>query len=319
MVIASAKASHLSAATPKEFSRRRRRYPQNFGYAVDGKHTVGGGAPLHPHQFDTHSESVVHTDQFGILQSLGYAGEGRHTFGGAAPLQPHQLDTHSPSDAHVVQLSLLQLPATHVVPDVHEGQIAVPPQPSLAVPQATPMAAHVLGLHPQTFEVPPPPHVWGAEHEPHEIVVPQPSPNGPQFFPDAAHVFGMQGASPQTFAPPPPQICGAMHVPQSMTPPHPSSSLPQFFINPLHVAGMQGGSVSKIGDASRVPSPVSPASRPTSKLASRRGSSSRTPSSTAEPSALHASSRQVATRARIAQAYGLAREGTTPPGGVTGR
>ena len=37
----------------------------------------------------------------------------------------------------------------------------MPPQPSLMGPQSLPSAAHVVGVHgaPQTFGVPPPPHV----------------------------------------------------------------------------------------------------------------------------------------------------------------
>lgn len=269
--------------------------PQNFGYEEFGRHTVGGGAPLQPHQPERHSASVVQGDQFGVLQSLVYATDGRHTFGGAAPLQPHQLDTHSPSEPQVVQLSRLQPPATQVVPEGHEGQLTAPPQPSLAVPHMMPRLAHDFGLHPQTFDVPPPPQVSGAEHDPHEIVIPQPSPIAPQFFPDPAHVFGMHGASPQTFAPPPPQIWVPGQAPQSMTSPQPSSSLPQFFFAAAHVVGMQGGSVSKIGAVSRAVSLV-PLSRCASNMASRRGSS-RTSSSTGEPCGAHAvSTVQVARR-----------------------
>jgi len=40
-----------------------------------------------------------------------------------------------------------------------QGQTSVPPQPSGIEPQSD--APHVLGTHPQTFGVPPPPQVFG--------------------------------------------------------------------------------------------------------------------------------------------------------------
>jgi hypothetical protein len=46
----------------------------------------------------------------------------------------------------------------------------MPPQPSGAMPQFCPSAQAapaVSGVHPQTFIVPPPPHVWGGVHVPH--------------------------------------------------------------------------------------------------------------------------------------------------------
>jgi hypothetical protein len=41
-------------------------------------------------------------------------------------------------------------------------QFRRPPQASLIVPQFLPCAAHVVGTHPQTFAVPPPPQVCGS-------------------------------------------------------------------------------------------------------------------------------------------------------------
>jgi hypothetical protein len=60
------------------------------------------------------------------------------------------------------------------------------------VPQFAPWALHVVGVQPQTFAVPPPPHVFGAAQAPQLSVWPQPSEIVPQFFPCAAQVVGMQ-------------------------------------------------------------------------------------------------------------------------------
>jgi hypothetical protein len=85
-------------------------------------------------------------------------------------------------------------------------QPIVIPQPFEIVPQFLPCAAHVVGVQPHTFAVPPPPHVLGNVHEPQLGVPPQPSEIVPQFLPCAAHVVGVQ---PHTFAvPPPPHVCG---------------------------------------------------------------------------------------------------------------
>lgn len=51
----------------------------------------------------------------------------------------------------------------------------MPPQPSGGVPQVMPSAAQVVFVQPQTFGVPPPPHVSVPEHEPQSMVPPQPS------------------------------------------------------------------------------------------------------------------------------------------------
>jgi hypothetical protein len=73
-------------------------------------------------------------------------------------------------------------------------------------PQFLPWAAHVVGVQPQTFAVPPPPQVCPVpEQGPQAKELPQPSGIEPQFLPWAWHVVGTQ--VPQTLAvPPPPQV-----------------------------------------------------------------------------------------------------------------
>jgi len=83
-------------------------------------------------------------------------------------------------------------------------QFGVPPQPSAMVPQFFICPAHVIGVQPHTFAVPPPPQVCGVMQVPQVNVPPQPFGIVPQFLPAAAHVVGTQ---PHTFAvPPPPQV-----------------------------------------------------------------------------------------------------------------
>lgn len=48
----------------------------------------------------------------------------------------------------------------------------VAPHPFATVPQFFPSAAHVVGVQPHTFVVPPPPHVCGALHVPQFNVPP---------------------------------------------------------------------------------------------------------------------------------------------------
>jgi hypothetical protein len=75
-------------------------------------------------------------------------------------------------------------------------QLNVPPQPFEMLPQFLPCAAHVVGVQvlppPQTFAVPPPPHVCGEVQLPQLNVPPQPFEMLPQFLPCAAHVVGVQ-------------------------------------------------------------------------------------------------------------------------------
>jgi hypothetical protein len=71
---------------------------------------------------------------------------------------------------------------------------------------------------PQTFGVPPPPHVCGAVQVPQLIVPPHPSGIVPQLSGDGQLVSGVQ---PQTFGvPPPPHVWGAIqHVEPQIVPP----------------------------------------------------------------------------------------------------
>jgi hypothetical protein len=75
-------------------------------------------------------------------------------------------------------------------------QFRVPPQPSLTLPQLAPAAAHVTGVQPHWFGVPPPPHDSGALHEPQLRAFPQPSETVPQSAPSSAQVFGVHGPTP---------------------------------------------------------------------------------------------------------------------------
>jgi hypothetical protein len=71
---------------------------------------------------------------------------------------------------------------------VHEPQESTPPQPSEIEPHVAPWAEQVVGVQPQTFAAPAPPHVCGAVHEPQESVPPQPSEIVPQLDPCAEQV-----------------------------------------------------------------------------------------------------------------------------------
>jgi hypothetical protein len=77
-------------------------------------------------------------------------------------------------------------------------QVMVPPHPSGAVPHAWPVGQVVAGVHPQTFGVPPPPHVCGLVQLPQVSVPPQPSDTVPQFRPSCAQVLGVQAHLPFT-------------------------------------------------------------------------------------------------------------------------
>ena len=118
------------------------------------------------------------------------------------------------------------------------GQSRVPPQPSEIVPPDAPWAAHVVGVQPQTFGVPPPPHVFGAVQVPQLNVPPQPSGTEPQLFPAGHVVIGVQ---PQTFGvPPPPQLLGDVQDPQSRILGHvPLGIVPQLAPRLAQVVGVQ--------------------------------------------------------------------------------
>jgi hypothetical protein len=100
------------------------------------------------------------------------------------------------------------------------------------------MSAHVSGVQPQTFGVPPPPQVSSPVQVPQSRVPPQPSEMVPQFLPCAAHVVGMQ---PHTFGvPPPPHVSGDPHDPQSSGCGHvPFGIVPQFLPCSAQVVGLQ--------------------------------------------------------------------------------
>jgi hypothetical protein len=118
---------------------------------------------------------------------------------------------------------------------VQEGsQSALPPQPSGIDPEETPWAAHVVGVQPQTFGVPPPPQVSGAAHDPQFNMSGQvPSLMRPQVAPAAAQVVGVQ----HTFDVP--QTAGAVQLPQFKVPPQPSEIVPQVAPCAAHVVRVQ--------------------------------------------------------------------------------
>jgi hypothetical protein len=80
------------------------------------------------------------------------------------------------------------------------------PQPSSICPQSAASAAQLVGVHPHTFETPPPPQLSPVGHAPQSRVLPQPSLIVPQFLPCAAHEVGTQAAAPHWLAPAPPQL-----------------------------------------------------------------------------------------------------------------
>ncbi|QSQ22932.1 hypothetical protein JY651_48900 [Pyxidicoccus parkwayensis] len=84
-------------------------------------------------------------------------------------------------------------------------------------------------MQPQTFEVPPPPHVWGLMQVPQVYVPPQPFETVPQFFPEHAVLCGIT-VHPHTFGVPlPPHVWGLVQLPQVYVPPQPLETVPQFF------------------------------------------------------------------------------------------
>jgi hypothetical protein len=76
------------------------------------------------------------------------------------------------------------------------------------MPQFLPCAAHVVGVHPHTFAVPPPPHVFDPAQAPQFSIPPQPSGIMSQFLPCPTHVVGVH---PQALAvPAPPHVLGSV-------------------------------------------------------------------------------------------------------------
>jgi hypothetical protein len=96
------------------------------------------------------------------------------------------------------------------------------PQPSGMTPQLPP-GTHFHGQQPpQTFGLPPPPHVEGHGQMPQSSVSPHAVTTTPQSAPRSAQVCGLRQVK-QTFGlPPAPQLAGAVHSPQSRTLPQPA-------------------------------------------------------------------------------------------------
>lgn len=109
----------------------------------------------------------------------------RHSFCRPHARRSGRLDSQMPAKQTFVSMQSAS--------SLHCGvQLRVPPQPSEIVPHDAPRAAHVAGVQPQTFGVPPPPHVSGAVQVPHSMVPPQPSDAEPHTAPCSAHVFSVQ-------------------------------------------------------------------------------------------------------------------------------
>lgn len=121
----------------------------------------------------------------------------------------------------------LQLPALHVSLQPQAPQFSAPsPHPLSMLPQFSPCAAQLVGVHPHTLATPPPAQVFGATQAPQLSEPPQPLGIEPQFLPCAAQLVGAQ---PQTLAgPPPPQVFGEVQLPQLSVPPQPLEIEPQF-------------------------------------------------------------------------------------------
>src|SRR5262245_26149654 len=108
----------------------------------------------------------------------------------------------------------------------HALQSSMPPQPSGTMPQLALLAAHVVGVHPHWFALPPPPHVLpGSRHSPQSIILPQPSDTMPHSAPSSGQVAGVH---PHCLdLPPPPHVSGGVHRPHSIVPSQPSEIWPQ--------------------------------------------------------------------------------------------
>jgi hypothetical protein len=100
---------------------------------------------------------------------------------------------------------------THVMPPGHGLHVTTLPQPSLTCPHCAPCCAHVFAEQlaaPQTFALPPPPHVMpSGQSGPQSRTPLQPSGIFPQFFPIGHCVSGVHAGAPHTFGvPPPPHV-----------------------------------------------------------------------------------------------------------------
>jgi hypothetical protein len=100
--------------------------------------------------------------------------------------------------------------APQVLGAVHVPHASVPPHPFASEPQSLPRPKHVVGVQPQTFVVPPPPHDCGVVHVPQSAVreVPQLSlpKREPQFLlPSRVQkAVSLSAVQPHTLAEPPP-------------------------------------------------------------------------------------------------------------------
>src|SRR5207245_2046130 len=116
-------------------------------------------------------------------------------------------------------------------------QSMVPPHPSGTLPQFFCSPAHVLGVQPQTFGLPPPPQVSKPVHAPQSMLPPQPFGTlSPQFFPSAAQVVGVAPELLGRPAPLQPQGSGAAQPPQFSNWPQPSARKSQSL--PAQVRGV---------------------------------------------------------------------------------
>ncbi len=121
----------------------------------------------------------------------------------------------------------------HTFPPGQPLQSIRTPQLSMPVPHCHPSCAHVFDTHPQTFAVPPPPHVCGVMQAfaGHVIVPLQLSLTVPH-WPGSHAVFGVHAVAPHLFGPPPPQNClfaghGVPFEQSSGLPGHPVGKVPQ--------------------------------------------------------------------------------------------
>jgi adenylate kinase family enzyme len=141
--------------------------------------------------------------------------------------------------------------ALHTAGEVHVPQSRVPPQPSSGLPHEAPSAPQVVGVHPQTLSVPPPPHVSGSVHVPQSSTPVQRSGISPQSFISSMQVVGVHGPLPQRFGMPiAPHTSSGPHVPHSIVPPQPSLIGPHSAPSAAQVVGTHG-------PESRTPLPAS--------------------------------------------------------------
>jgi hypothetical protein len=189
---------------------------------------------LHPHLLSTPPPPHV----FGVVHEPGHV-----------MILPHPSETvpHSaPRSAHVFGMHGVEPQRFGPSPPQMSGIVQVlqsimPPQPSGSMPQLAFSAAHVVGVQPHLFGVPPPPHVLPeSRHAPQSIILPQPSETMPQSAPRSGQVNGVQ---PHIFdMPPPPQVSGGVQRPHCTVAPHPSDTSPQLAPSSPQVRTWHGSS-----------------------------------------------------------------------------